>query len=126
MKKILSLLIILIFVVSLVSCAETFDKATKRYMEIIPNGQIYTQEQIDAVQATHDKHEHFNGKILSIAHFPTLDSSGKIVYVYIYEFELEADAEFWYDNVTTGWLYARKSGNVVAYGTNPVIERIRF
>ncbi len=125
MKKFLAILLIALTVLSLASCGNTYIKVTNQLAESIPSGYYYTEAQIMAVQATHDKHEHFEGKITSMADFSTL-GEGVELYIYVYEFELESDAEYWYDSVSVGWRYARQKGTVVIYGTNPIINDIKL
>ena len=126
MKKILLVILILTVISSFTSCASVYEKVTGSLMEKIPTGNHYSSEQIENVQATHDKHEHFEGKILSMADFSTIDADGNNIYIYVYEFELKSDAEKWYDMVKAGWAYARTKGNVVIYGTDSIIEDIKL
>ena len=126
MKKFLALALIIVMALSLVSCGNTYKKATEALMENIPSGYYYSEEQIADVKATHDKHEHFDGEIIAIADFSTISTNGIPLYIYVYEFEKVEDAEYWYDNVSTGWTYARIKNNVVIYGTNAIINDIKL
>ncbi len=125
MKKLLSIVLVLTFVISLTSCGNAFDNAVEEMKEygfnVAPSGPISCSNLEDQTGIK------FTGKILR--HFSCIDYDEKthmIVNLLANEFEHKSDARAIYNYVKERGLYAQIKGNVVVWGTMEVIEDLNL
>ena len=130
MKKILSVLLILTFILSFASCGNknAYENVTARLFEEYPKaGMEYNSELIAYAKGNIEKKTDLEGEILAIAHFPYVAyPDAPLVFVYVYKFESKKDAKAFYEDYAMQWTYARIEGNTVVYGTNDIIEDLEF
>ena len=130
MKKILSVLLILTFILSFASCGNknAYENVTAQLFEKYPKaGMEYNAEIIAVAKGNIEKTIDLEGEILAIAHFPYVATpDSPLVFVYVYKFESKKDAKAFYEDYAMQWTYARIEGNTVVYGTNDIIEDLEF
>ena len=118
MKKLIAILLTVIFVLSLTSCADYYGNAISQLEDMDMAGYFYTDPQIEAFVEENKVEE----SITAFANFSQIDENENEIYLYIVELETEDMARSYLNNHTAGFKYAFSKGNVVIYGSNSVIN----
>ncbi len=118
MKKIITILLIVIFTFSLASCSSAYDDVTKQLKELHRSGYFYTDSQIDNLKSEYK----INEEITAFGNYSFVDVNGNEIYLYVVELENEKQAESYLENHAKWWKYGYTSGNVVVYGNDSIIN----
>ena len=130
MKKILSLLIVLIFVISLTSCGNRFDnllvELENEKIDVIPVSQrgVYDSG-VDKYFENYFDIE-LRGDALRSCMGASYDDQGSLATVRAYEFEYKSDARKFYRCIKKNCKYAKIRENVVVYGDLDFIDDLKF
>ncbi len=118
MKKLVAILLTVVFVLSLTSCADPYGDIIEQLEEKEMSGYFYTESQITAFKEENGVKEN----ITAFANFSSIDKNEKEIYLYIVKLENENMAESYKDAYTKDFKYARVVDNVVVYGSDSVIN----
>jgi hypothetical protein len=118
MKKIIAVLLIVIFTLSLASCSDKYDDIKEQLNIMQRPGYSYTEEQISELKSQYEIKE----KITGFTNYSYVDVNNKEIFLYVMEFENEEEAESYLNNHAKLWKYAYRSDNVVVYGNDGTIN----
>lgn len=118
MKKLVAILLAVIFVLTLTSCASAYSSIVEQLEEKEMSGYFYTESQITALKDENGIKEN----ITAFANFSSIDENENEIYLYIAELETEEMAESYKNTYAKDFQYAIVSDNVVIYGNDSVIN----
>lgn len=118
MKKFIAIILTVIFVLSLASCADPYGDVISQLEEMDMRGYFYTASQIESFTEENKIEE----SIVAFANFSQIDEEENEVYLYVVELETEAMAKSYLNTHTLDFKYAFAKGTVVIYGSNSVIN----
>lgn len=118
MKKLLAVLLTVIFLLTLTSCGSAYDSVIEQLEEKEMSGYFFTKEQINAFKDENGVKEN----ITAFASFSSIDKNENEIYLYIVELENEEMANSFKDGYTKDFEYTRVFESTVVYGSDPVIN----
>ena len=118
MKKIIAILLIVVFTLSLASCADKYDDVTEQLKEMHRSAYFYTESQISDMKKEYKMTE----DITAFANYSYVDINGKELFLYVVELASAEDAESYLKNHAKWWKYGYTSDNVVVYGNDSTIN----
>ena len=118
MKKLIAILLILIFTLSFASCASAYDDVTKQLKELHRSAYFYTEAQIESLKAEYKIVE----EITAFGNYSYVDDNGGEIYLYVVELGTEEEAKSYLEKHAKFWKYGYTSGNVVVYGNDSIIN----
>ncbi|MBR7101216.1 MAG: hypothetical protein IKC74_02910 [Clostridia bacterium] len=123
MKKIIAILMVAVFVLSLASCGtDPYEDLIGQLEEMNRAGYFYTDAQIEAMKNETGIKEN----ITAYANFSTIDENENETYLYIAQFENSEAAQSFWRTHTLEFKYAFFVENVVIYGSDSTINDLEF